>query len=226
MKDVAFLLADVWLVVVGYWYGWRFIRRYGNWLLGIEWLVVATSSVNFLVWSLLGGNSQSPLLDLAAFLDAFSRSVGITLILVLGMMVTTHRYHPTWTLDVAVFALGGGAALYLARFFGEELHVAPAVLYVVANLLTGVFMLYVARRVWDTGRPRTAVWTGVVTVAAAIVALLYDFFPLPFDDANHTYFYTAALTTWGAQGFIYFHAYRALDDHRAANAHTSREPVS
>ncbi|WMX44624.1 hypothetical protein RGF97_06770 [Streptomyces roseicoloratus] len=40
--------------------------------------------------------------------------------------------------------------------------------------------------------------------------------PLPFDDANRTIFYTAALATWGTQGFVYFRAYRALHDRDAA----------
>lgn len=36
MKDIFFLLADVWMIFVGYFFGWKFIRRYGNYLLGLE----------------------------------------------------------------------------------------------------------------------------------------------------------------------------------------------
>jgi hypothetical protein len=63
--------------------------------------------------------------------------------------------------------------------------------------------------VWDAG----ARWTGLVTAAATTIAVVYDFFPFPFDDANRTFFYTAELATWGTQGFVYFFAYRALHDH-------------
>ena len=35
--------------------------------------------------------------------------------------------------------------------------------------------------------------------------------PAAFDDAERTFFYTAALATWGTQGFVYFRAYRALE---------------
>jgi len=40
-----------------------------------------------------------------------------------------------------------------------------------------------------------------------------DIFPFAFDDENRTFFYTAALATWGAQGVVYYLAYRALHAH-------------
>ena len=49
MKDLVFLTAAAWLAVVGYYFGWKFIRNYGNYLLGLEWLVVGVSASNFLV---------------------------------------------------------------------------------------------------------------------------------------------------------------------------------
>ncbi|MFK0184967.1 transporter [Streptomyces rubiginosohelvolus] len=221
MKDMLFLLADLWMIFAGYFYGWKFIRRYGNYLLGLEWMVVATSGSNFLLWSLSGADSDSVLYDLAYFLDAFSRSVGITLILVMGLMQVTHRYKPSRGIDIAVFGVAIVAGLFLRQFHGADLHTGRAafwvaVFYVVANLLTAAFLGYVAKRLWQAGAKRTAIWTGLVTAAGTAVAITYDFFPLPFDDANRTIFYTAALATWGTQGFVYFHAYRALHDHNAA----------
>ncbi|MEV6657317.1 hypothetical protein [Nocardia fluminea] len=94
-------------------------------------MVVATSGMNFVLWSLLGGDEGSILYDLAYFFDAFSRSVG--------------------------------------------------------------------------------------------VAITYDFFPLPFDDENRTIFYTAALATWGTQGFIYYLAYRAMHAHNATDMEPTQE---
>ncbi|MEV4143575.1 transporter [Amycolatopsis sp. NPDC049691] len=221
MKDVFFLLADVWMIFVGYFLGWRFIRRYGNYLLGLEWMVVATSGSNFLVWSLLGGDEGSVLYGVAYFFDAFSRSVGITLILVMGLMKVTHRYKPSVAVDVGVFALAAAAGLFLRHFHGEDPHAdrgafAVAAFYVVVNLVTAVFLAYFAKRLWEAGARWPAIWTGLVTAAATTIAITYDFFPFPFDDANRTFFYTAALATWGTQGFVYFFAYRALHNRNAA----------
>ncbi|MET7510785.1 transporter [Streptomyces albidoflavus] len=221
MKDVLFLLADLWMIFAGYFCGWLFIRRYGNYLLGLEWMVVATSGTNFLLWSLAGARSDSVLYDVAYFLDAFSRSVGITLILVLGLMRVTHRYKPSLGVDIGAFALAIVGGLFLRSFHGADLHTDRAafwvaVFYVVVNLLTTVFLAYFALRLWKAGARWLAIWTGLVTAAGTTIAVTYDFFPLPFDDANRTIFYTAALATWGTQGFVYFRAYRALHAHNAA----------
>ncbi|MBD9730657.1 transporter [Streptomyces sp. H28] len=221
MRETLFLLADLWMIFAGYFYGWTFIRRYGNYLLGLEWMVVATSGSNFLLWSLLGARSDSVLYDLAYFLDAFSRSVGITLILVLGLMKVTHRYKPSRSVDVVVFGVAIVAALFLRPFHGADLHTDRGAFwvsgfYVVVNLLTATFLCFFVKRLWGAGARWPAVWTGLVTVAGTTIAITYDFFPLPFDDANRTIFYTAALATWGTQGFVYFRAYRALHDRNAA----------
>jgi hypothetical protein len=224
VKDMAFLLADIWMIFVGYFYGWLFIRKYGNYLLGLEWMVVATSGSNFLLWSLLGGDEASVLYGLAYFFDAFSRSFGITLILVMGLMAVTHQYKPSRTVDFGVFALAIAAGLYLKDFHDGELHVAPATFYVAVNILTALFLVYFAKRLWAIGAKRVAVWTVLVTAAASVIAVTYDFFPLPFDDENRTIFYTAALATWGSQGFIYFFAYRALHNHNeTAGVNLKRE---
>lgn len=213
MKELAFLVADLWMIFVGFYFGWKLIRRYRNYLLGLEWMIVASSGVNFLVWSLLGADESSPLYDLAYFLDAFSRSVGITLILVVGMLAVTHRYKPSRTVDVGLFGLAIAAGLYLRQFADGGLHLGPATFYVVANLLTACFLAYVARRLWNIRHRALAAATALVTAAAAAIALTYDFFPLPFDDSDRTIFYTAALATWGTQGFVYYLAYRALHAH-------------
>ncbi|MFE9741350.1 transporter [Streptomyces sp. NPDC006477] len=222
MREALFLLADLWMIFAGYFYGWRFIRRYGNYLLGLEWMVVATSGSNFLLWSLLGAKSDSVLYDLAYFFDAFSRSVGITLILVLGLMKVTHRYKPSRRVDIAVFGVAIVAALFLRPFHDADLHTDRgafwvAAFYVVVNLCTAMFLCYFVKRLWGAGARWPAVWTGLVTAAATTIAITYDFFPLPFDDANRTIFYTAALATWGTQACVYFRAYRALHDHNAAS---------
>lgn len=213
MKELLFMLADLLMIAAGYYAGWHFLRRYGNYLLGLEWLVVASSGVNFLVWALRGGDPHSLQFDVAFFLDAFSRSFGITLIAVVGMMQVTHGYKPRARVDGALFALAIGAGLYLRRFPPHEFHVGPASFYLLGNLLTTGFLAYVVWRLWKIRARASAISTALVTVAATGIALTYDFFPVPESDPNRTGFYVAALTVWGLQLFTYFVAYRALDDH-------------
>jgi hypothetical protein len=221
MKELLFLLADLWMIVVGFYCGWKFIRRYDNYLLGLECMVVATSGSNFLLWSLVSGDESHVLYDIAYFFDAFSRSVGITLILILGLMRVTHRYKPSVTVEVGVFGLAIAAGLYLQQFRGHELHLGPASYYLVVNLLTTAFLAYFSWRLWTIGAKGHAVAAGLASAAATAIALMYDFFPFP-DDAHRTVFYILALTTWGFQMFFYYRAYGALHDHNVA---TGTEPA-
>jgi hypothetical protein len=220
MKDMLFLLADVWLIVVGFFCGWQFLRNYGNWLLGLECLVVGVSATNFLVGTLMGTEENIPY-AIAFTLDAFSRSFGFTLVLVLGLMVVTHRYKPTLAVEVGAFSLAIAGGLLLAGYNDGTLHVAPATFYMVMNLLTTGFLAYFVKRLWDIGAKQLAGVAAAVTAAGTAIALGYDFFPLSFDDDYRTIFFTAALTTWGAQGITYYSAYRALHAH---NLSTVVEP--
>lgn len=228
MKELLFLLADLFMIGVGFRYGWLFIRRYHNYLLGLEWMIVATSGTNFLVWSLLGGSEDSPLYPVAYFFDAFSRSIGITLIAVLGLMRVTHRYSASVRVEVGAFAIAIAAGLYLGQFRAHEFHVGPATFYVVANALATVFFAYFSWRLWKIGATSDAVLTGAATTLAGAVVLMYDFFPFP-DDEYRTTFYIIALTAWGLQMMTYYRGYRTLYDHNVATgvepAHDHRKAV-
>lgn len=234
---LTFLVADLVMIVCGYWAGWRFIKRYRNYLLGIEWFIVATSGMNFLVWALRfaddpEGGAASGQYAFAFFLDAFSRSIGITLLLVVGLMAVTHRYKASLPVEIGIFALAIGSGLYLAQPKYREhvggngefvLHQGPATFYLVVNLLTLVFLLYVVKRLWNIGATRVAVATLAVSIAATVIALTYDFFPLPASVdplEDRALFYTFALTVWGLQMLTYFFAYRALHDHNVATGGT------
>jgi hypothetical protein len=149
--------------------------------------------------------------------------VGITLILVVGLMRVTHRYKPSVTVDVALFGLAIAAGLYLMQFGGYDLHVGPATLFVVVNLLTTLFLAYFAWRLWKIEARGLAVVTGLATAAGTVIALTYDFFPFPFDDEQRTIFAICALATWGTQLFVYYLAYCAMHDHNVA---TGLEPAT
>ena len=216
MKDLLFIAADLLMIGAGLYAGWRFLRDYNNYLLGLEWLVVGSSGVNFLVWAIRGGDPHSLQFDVAYFLDAFSRSIGITLIAVVGLMRVTHGYKPSARVDVGLFALATGAGLYLRQFPPHELDVGPASFYLLANLLTTAFLAYFVWRLWKVRAKAMAVWTALVTAAGTGIALTYDFFPVHEDDPNRPGFYIAALTVWGLQLFVYFIAYRTLHEHNTA----------
>jgi hypothetical protein len=217
MKETLFLAADLLLIFAGFHYGLRFLRTYHNHLLALEWLVVGTSATNFLLWSLLSGSEDSPLYDIAYALDAFSRSFGITLILVLGLMAVTHRYKPPPAVEVGVTVLATAGAITLGRLHSDtDINVGLATFYVVTNLLTACFLAYFVWRLWLIGARGQSVCTALVTVAASFIAITYDFFPFSFDDENRTIFYTAALATWAVQGIAYFHAYQAMHEHNVA----------
>ncbi|MGI5467135.1 transporter [Streptomyces sp. CA-132043] len=223
MKELLFALADLWLIFAGFFYGWKFLRRYRNYLLGLEWFILAISASNFLAWSLLGGAEDSFMYHFAFFLDAFSRSAGVSLILVMGLMAVTHRYKPSRAVDIGVFALGIVAGLYLQQFHGAGFHVVPATFYVVVNLLSTAFLAYFSWRLWKIGAKGEAIGAALSTAAGTYIAVTYDFFPLPGDDAYHTTFYILALSTWGFQAFTGYLGYRTLHDHNVA---TGREPNS
>lgn len=212
LKAVLFLLADVFMITAGFTFGWKFIRNFRNYLLGLEWIIVATSGSNFLVYALLGADENSPMYTAAHFLDAFSRSVGITLILVMGLMGATHRYKPSKATDVGVFAFAAGVGLFL-QLFGERLGLALDIFYVVVNVLTTLFLIYFSKRLWAIGAKGPAIGAGLATAAAFTIAAIYDFVRIPGDDEAHTLFYIAALSTWGFQMCIYYFAYRALHSH-------------
>lgn len=230
---LAFLIGSVIMIVGGYWAGWKFIKQYRNYLLGIEWFIIATSGVNFLIWAFRfpedkAAGEASLQYSFAFFLDAFSRSVGITLLLVVGFLAVTHGYKSSKAVDVVIFALGIGAGLYLAQpkfrdhvddAGNHVLHTGPATIYLVMWLLTLVFLVYVTKRLWDIGATKVAVATLLVSLAGTFIALTYDFFPFPASVdplEDRALFYALALTTWGLQLFTYLFAYRALYDHNVA----------
>ncbi|WP_063065690.1 hypothetical protein [Nocardia violaceofusca] len=226
IKELLFMVADLWMIFAGFFYGWKFIRRYQNYLLGLEWMIVATSGTNFLIWSAIKGSEDGLMFKFACFLDAFSRSVGITLILVMGLMRVTHRYKPTLATDIGVFVLATIAGLYFQQFHAH-FALGPATYYVVVNVATSLFLIYFAGRLWAVGEKVKTVGTLAATAAGFAIAITYDFFPIPGDDELRTIFYTAALATWGTQLWMYFLGYRALHNHNeAADARPARREQS
>jgi len=222
IRELLFTVADIWMITVGFIYGIKFIRNYKNYLLGLEWIIVATSGTNFLIYGLVKAGHDSPMYTFSFFLDAFSRSVGFTLILVLGLMKVTHRYKPSATVDIGAFALATVAGLLLFQF-AETIGTPAKIFYIVVNVLTTIFLIYFVKRLWGIGERGHAVWAAVATACGFVIASTYDFVHIPGDDAEHTIFYIFALSTWGLQLFTYYRAYRAFD---AYNQRVDAQTVS
>ena len=207
------LIANLAMLVGGYVYGVRLLRRHHNFLLGFEWIVIALSGTNVLLLAATGVSHDSVSYHLMVFFDAFSRSFGMTVIFVLGMMAVTHRYRPTWIVEtVAILA---GVAVGLNR----ALDVRPVSLswtafYTVANLGVAVFMLYVAARLFRIGERRHGIWVTVATVLGALIAVSYDVVRIPGDDADRALFYSIAMAIWALMLVTYYYAYRALEEHQ------------
>lgn len=229
-KTIFFLVADVLLIAAGTIYGWKFLKK-RNSLLGLECLIVAISATNLLFSALLisvpGFESISlTLYGNALFLDAFSRASGFPLIAMAGLMALTHAYHPSRSAEIIWFASSFAAAGILIAVAPENRHIlgtfADSTLvhaieaikpwfYLVMWSLCSCFLAYFAWRLFQVGE-RLHGWSILAAmVAAQTIATIYDFFKIPGDDADHTLFYIAALSTWAFLTVALYYAYCALE---------------
>ena len=215
MRDLLFAAADIWMIAIGLTCGIKFIRRYSNWLIGLEWLIMATSGTNFLIYGLTKAGTDSPMYHIAYFLDAFSRSIGFTVILVLGLLAVTHRYKPPTSVEVSAFALAAVLGYFLSEF-ATEIGTPGKVFFLVMALGVSAFLTYYGQRLWSLGEYTHAVWVWISTVLNVVVASIYDFWRIPGDDAEHTLFYILALFTWGLTMLVVYRSYVAFDAHNRA----------
>ncbi|WP_336512595.1 hypothetical protein [Stutzerimonas stutzeri] len=214
--NICGLVTCVFLALSGWIYGAKFLKK-GNYLLGFEWWIVAFSASNF-VMAMLTASEINYAITL--FLDSFSRSFGMPIIAVLGLMVLTHNYKPPVSKEVMLFAaaFAGTFVVYLSDFFDD---VRPY-FYVIMWFIYSVYMVYFIARLARIGEAVHAIASGIGTVAALAVAIAYDFFPIPGDD-THMIFMTLAFTVWSYGAIQLYYAYCALE---RAKADESRLLVS
>ncbi|GAA1002868.1 transporter [Tsukamurella strandjordii] len=215
MRDLLFAAADIWMIAIGFICGVKFIRNYSNWLIGLEWIIMATSGTNFLIYGVTKAGADSPMYHIAYFLDAFSRSIGFTVILVLGLLAVTHRYHPSRAVEIGAFALAAVLGYFLSEF-ATEIGTPGKVFFLVMALGVSAFLVYYGQRLWVLGEHTHAIWVWIATALNVVVASIYDFWHIPGDDANHTLFYILALFTWGLAMLVIYRSYVAFDAHNRA----------
>lgn len=216
-RMILILLADLAMVGAGFYYGYKLLRGFRNFLLGLEWVVMAVSGVNVLLLAGLfvtpdGAPDHSSLsYHVMVFFDAFSRSFGMTVILVIGMMAVTHRYRPTWIVEaVAILA---GVAVGLNRALDvRDVEPSWSIFYLIMNLGAALFMfVYMVPKLWRGGDRNNAIWVAIGTALGAFVAIIYDYVTLPGEDSEHSIFYIVSLSIWALMIVTFSRGYLALE---------------
>lgn len=198
------------LAISGWVYGVKFMKK-NNYLLGLEWWIVAFSATNFALAMLTSSEINYAI---TLFLDSFSRSFGMPIIATLGLMALTHNYKPSAFKEVMLFAaaFAGTFVVYMADFFDAVRPYFYVVMWVIYSMYLSYFTLRLAR----VGEGLHAAATALGAILSLAVAITYDFFPIPGDDTQMI-FMTWAFITWCYTGIQLYYAYVALE--RAKGVH-------
>lgn len=198
------LVACIVLALSGWIYGAKFLKK-KNYLLGLEWWIVAFSATNFVSYMLTASKVN---FSITMFLDSFSRSFGMPVIAVIGLMALTHNYKPSAFKEVMLFVLAfaGTFVVFLADFFQE---IRPY-FYVITWSILVMYLFYFIICLVRAGEAFHALATTITAVVSLAVAIVYDFFPIPGDD-THMIFMTWAFVTWGYAIIQLYYAYEALE---------------
>lgn len=205
LKTSLFLLSDLVLILSGYLYGWKFLKK-RNYLLGLEWWIVGFSASNLFVFALTG---MKLCYHVSMFLDAFSRAFGFPVIAVVGTMVITHRYRPSALTDTVIFVLSFAGAWVL--MYVDAVQTAKPWFYLVMFAVFAVYLVYLAVRLLRVGERRNAMNLLVILATSLTIAVMDDFYRLPGDDADKTLFFTIAMVVWAYAICGYYYAYCALE---------------
>jgi len=204
LKHYLYCFADVVLIATSFIYGVKFLRK-RNFLLGGELFVVTFSATNLLINAL---TDKQVFLNLSLFCDAFSRSFGIPVIAIVGLMAVTHRFKASIFVDVVLFvlAMAGTAVVWSADFL-----VGPKpYFYLVMWTLFSIYLAYVATKLMRVGEKLQSISVIFALVFAQAIASIYDFYRIPGDD-DHVIFYTFALLAWSYLGVAMYYGYCALE---------------
>ncbi|WP_047286505.1 hypothetical protein [Pseudomonas protegens] len=202
-RDLFALVSCVVLVLCGLCYGVAFIRR-NNYLLGLEYLIVGISATNFTTFIATGWQANY---NVAIFLDAFSRGVGVPVIGTLGLMAVTHNYKFSLSKDVVIFVAGFAATA--GYFLSGNMKELLPYFYVIMWSLYTLYLCYFTWRLARAGESFHALATMLGGAAGLAVALRYDFFPIPGDETK-LIFMTFAFLTWSYSIVQLYYAYHAL----------------
>ncbi|OWJ88964.1 hypothetical protein B6S59_31985 [Pseudomonas sp. A46] len=209
LKEILALLSCVLLILSGVVYGTKFVRK-RNFLLGFEFLIVAFSASNFLIYLLTEIQINY---DISFFLDAFSRAFGIPIVAVLGLMALTHDYKPSAFKDVLIFAItfAGTFVLISADFMAQPLPYFYVVMWAAYTLYISYFII----RLIGLGEKLHAIGMTLSALLGLAVACIYDFVPIPGDESK-VIFLTIALSSWAYMMVQQYYAYLAFERAKVA----------
>jgi hypothetical protein len=204
-RTLSICVGAVALAATGFIYGVKFCKK-RNYLIGVEWFVLAISSSNFLVYEL--NQSQVNYLGVL-YLDTFSRAFGIPIVTTAGLMVLTHRYKPTLLADVMYFVVPAAATLLLLT--KPMAAILPYFLLAMWTVFT-LYLFYFASRLWKFGQRAHAVGVTLAALSNQAIASIYDFYKIPGDETNIVFnFYTIALFVWAYLTVQIYYSYCALE---------------
>lgn len=204
LKIYLYILADIILIATSLIYGVKFLRK-GNYLLGGEWLVVTFSATNLLLNALTDAQLYY---SISLFCDAFSRSFGIPVIGIAGLMAVTHGYKPSKLVDLLFFV---AATVVTVIVWTADFMVEPKpYFYLVMWSVFSIYLAYFAKRLLDVGEKFHAAAVLLALLFTQAIASIYDFYPISGDE-GHVVFYIFALLAWSYQGVALYYAYCALE---------------
>ena len=205
-RTIGLCLGAIALALSGAIYGAKFIKK-KNYLLGVEWFILAFSSFNTLIYFV----TLSPsCLHIAHFFDAFSRGFGVPVVATAGLMVVTHGYRPTVFADVVYFVASFIGAVFLV-YWNTLLPILPY-FYVVMWALFTVYLAFFIKRLLQYKLNGQAFGMILAALSSMVIASLYDFYKIPGEDTNVIFnFFTLALFTWAYLAAQTYHAYVALE---------------
>ncbi|POA35834.1 MULTISPECIES: hypothetical protein [unclassified Pseudomonas] len=213
LRNAVLCIACFLLFASGLVYGVKFLKK-RNYLLALEWFVVAFSATNFLVFFITGLKFAYLI---SYFCDAFSRAFGIPIITVLGLMAVTHTYKPSVRNDVMMFA--GAIVGTLALISTTVLATLLPYYYVMMWVGFSIYLVYFALRLVSARETFHAIGVMLGMLASLAIACIYDFYKIPGDDTNVLLnFYVLALTTWAYLLVHLYYAYCALERSKGSMA--------
>ncbi|MFM0557284.1 hypothetical protein P0D69_40985 [Paraburkholderia sediminicola] len=187
-------------------YGLKFLKK-RNYLLAIEWLVVAFSSSNALNFFATGSPFSY---GISHFLDAFSRGPGMPIITVVGLMAVTQGYKPSLRLDIVL--LGGAVVGTIVLVSADFMTKILPYFYVVMWAVLSIYLAYFVRKLLGAGQIFHSVTVTLALVSSQTIACIYDFYQIPGDEHNVVFnFYVLALVTWSYLNVSIYYAYCALE---------------
>lgn len=133
---------------------------------------------------------------------------GVPVIATLGLMAVTHDYKPSPAKDILIFVAGFAATgvYFLSGIIKGFLPYFYVFMWSAYTLYLCYFTLQLAR----AGEALHTLATIAGGLAGLVVALRYDFFPIPGDDTKMV-FMTMAFLAWSYSMVQLYYAYGALE---------------